>query len=110
MNTFTLNGNTIVAKEFDFNTLCEFDDHGVSIQDVGSKPMAFVRAYVACCMNVSLEKAGQEINDHVVNGGKLDDIYNAINKELENSGFFRAMQAESEEIPKKIATKTSKAK
>ena len=110
MNTFSINGTTVTAKTFDFNTLCDFDDYGVSIQDIGSKPMAFVRAYVACCMNVSLEEAGKEINDHVVNGGKLDDIFNAINKELENSGFFRAMQGESEEIPKKITAKTSKAK
>lgn len=109
MNTFNINGTTVTAKTFDFNTLCDFDDYGISIQDIGNKPMAFVRAYVACCMNVSLEKAGQEINNHVVNGGKLDDIFDVINKELENSGFFRAMQGEPEKVPKKVTAKTGKA-
>ena len=110
MNTFNINGTTVTAKTFDFNTLCDFDNYGVSIQDIGSKPMAFVRAYVACCMNASLETAGQEINNHVINGGKLDDIFEVINKELETSGFFQAMQGETEEVPKKVTTKASKAK
>lgn len=110
MNTFNINGTLVTTKTFDFNTLCDFDSYGVSLQDIANKPMAFVRAYVACCMNTSLEMAGQEINNHVINGGKLDDIFEVINKELENSGFFRAIQGKPEEVPKKVTTKASKAK
>lgn len=110
MNTFTLNGNTIVAKEFNFNTVCELDNYGVSMQDIGSKPMAFVRAYLAYCMNDSLEMAGQAINDHVVSGGNLDDIFSVINKEMESSGFFRAMDRGQEEVPAKATAGQRKAK
>ena len=103
-NTFTLNGLTVSAREFNFNALCDLDNYGISIQDVGDKPMAFVRAYIALCMNTSLEEAGQNVNDHIVNGGTLDDIFAAINKELENSGFFHALQDRPEGVQKKTPT------
>lgn len=110
MNTFILNGNAIVAKEFDFNAFVKFDDYGIPIQDVAEKPLSFVRAYVAHCMDVSLEEAGQVINDHVVAGGKLDEIFEVINKKLEGSGFFRALSNESPEVPKKASAGTRKTK
>ena len=110
MSTFNLNGITVVAKEFDFNALCELDNYGVSMQDIGSKPMAFVRAYVAYCMNDSIEMAGQNINDHVINGGKLDDIFGVINTEMEKSGFFRALEGGPKEVPAKATAGQKKAK
>ena len=108
MKTFELNGNNIVAKEIDFNLLADFDDFGVSIEDAGSKPLVFMRAYVAYCMGVSLEEAGQNINDHIINGGKIDDVFKVVNEALEESGFFRALQDESKEI--QTSTTTSKRK
>lgn len=110
MNTFTLNGNTVTAREFDFNLMVQLDDYGVSIQDAGAKPMAFIRAYVALCLNRSLDEAGQVINDHIVNGGNFDDLLQVINKELENSGFFRALQSEQQAVQKKAPAGTRKAK
>ena len=102
MNTFTLNGNTIVAKPFDFNLLCDFDDFGVSIQDASKKPMSFVRAYIACCMNTDLDTAGNEIQSHMENDS-LDSIFEVINKEIEASDFFRNNK------PKTTPKKTTKA-
>ena len=110
MNTFTINGNTVVAKEFNFNTLVEFDNYGVSIQDISEKPLSFVRAYVAYCMGATLNDAGQAINDHIVSGGKLDDIFDVINREMEISGFFRALQSEPKEVQTQATKSTRKAK
>lgn len=109
MNTFTLNGNTVVAKEFNFNTVVEFDNYGVSIQDITDKPLAFVRAYIALCMGSTLDEAGQAINDHIVSGGNLNDIFDVINREMEISGFFRALQGEQKEVQTKAPKSTKKA-
>lgn len=79
MKTFTINGNEVVAKEIDFNLLADFDNYGVSIEDASSKPLVFMRTYVACCMNKSAEEAGSEINAHIINGGNLGDIMDVMN-------------------------------
>ena len=99
MSNFVINGKTYKAKEFNFNTLCDMDDYGVSLQDIAKKPMSFIRAYIALCMNATLEDAGSEIEGHLIGGGNLDDIYGVMNKELEESGFFRALQNEPKEVP-----------
>lgn len=108
MNTFTLNGNRIVAKEFDFNLLCDLDDMGISIQDAGKKPLSFVRAYVAICMNIDLSTAGYEIQEHMKND-TLDAIFEVMNKEIDESDFFRNQQSTDNqtEITEK-KSKTSK--
>lgn len=110
MNTFEVNGITCTAREFDFNALVEFDNYGISIQDVADKPFAFIRAYVAYCMHTDLEEAGKAINDHVVSGGKLDQIFEVINTEMEKSGFFHALSNEPKEVPKRTTTGTKKAR
>lgn len=109
MKTFNLAGNTLVAKEIDFNLLADFDDYGVSIDDASSKPLVFMRAYVACCINSTLAEAGKMINDHVIAGGSLEDIMSAINDELETSGFFRAISSQQETVPTEDTTSKKKA-
>lgn len=108
MNTFTLNGNTIVAKKIDFNMLCNLDDYGISIEDAGKKPMSFIRAYIAICMNEPAEVAGEEIEKHIVAGNDLEDIFVVMNKELEASDFFRAMSNKTP-VQQKVPKKTTKA-
>lgn len=101
MSKFTLNGTSVDAKEFNFNTLVELDNYGVSMEDMTTKPLTFIRGYVAYCMGTSPEKAGQALNDHIVSGGDLNDIFEAMNAELEDSGFFRALQTEQTEVQAK---------
>lgn len=103
-NTFELNNNVIVAKKFDFNTVCDLEDLGVSLQDAQKKPTAMVRAYVALCANTTITVAGQMLEAHIANGGNFDDIINVMTKEMETSDFFRNLNQ-----PKTVAKKTSKA-
>lgn len=103
-NTFTLNGNLVVAKKFDFNLICDLEDFGVSIQDVGKKPMPMIRAYIALCLGSSLDVAGHEIEQHIIGGGSFDEVMNAMSKEMENSDFFRNLNQ-----PKTVTKKATKA-
>lgn len=92
MNTFTINGTEYTATPFTFNTICELDDFGIDISNVESiKPMSFIRAYFAICAKCSKEVAGDLLGQHMMNGGNLDELSNAMNSEMTNSGFFQAL-------------------
>lgn len=96
MKTFTVNGVRYNAKEFTFNDVCKMEDMGINLMQLGdinnAKIFSLVRAYLAICMNVSPEKAGE-----LMEGGlDLNEIMEAFNYSLENSGFFRALNPNEE--------------
>jgi hypothetical protein len=97
MNRFTVNGKTYSAKAFDFNLISDLEDYGVSLEKMQDKPMSMVRAYFSMCAGKGKEYAGNEIEQHIISGGKLDDIVNAMSKEMENSDFFRAIKERADE-------------
>ena len=108
--TFTINGRTVRAKEFDFNFVCELGAVGIDLNDIGKKIMPVVREYVAYCMGVSSEAAGDEINSHIINGGKLEELVTVINDKVEESAFFRTLgQAVEKEAPKRNTKKKAEA-
>lgn len=111
MKTFELNGNTVNAKKIDFNLLADLDDYGVSIEDAGAKPLVFMRAYIAVCLNKNLTETGEEINAHIVGGGDLGNIMDVLDELLEESDFFRALQnVQDEQTEVQETTTASKAK
>ena len=95
-NTFTLNGVTYAAKPFDFDMVCELEDMGVSFERIDKMPMSLIRAYFAICASTSKEQAAALIQNHMVKGGKLDDVTEAMSKEMESSDFFRALSQKEE--------------
>ena len=98
MRTFTINGRRYSAKPFDFNTVCELEDNGVSLAQMKEKPMSMVRAYFALCYGGSKEEAGKEIQAHVVAHGNFNEIYKIMGEEMNDSDFFQALnQAAKEE-------------
>lgn len=107
---FIINGKTIRAKEFDFNFVCELGAAGIDLNDIGKKIMPVVREYVAYCMGVDSEYAGNEINNHIINGGKLEELVEVINTKVEESAFFRTLgQAGEKEAPKRNTKKKAEA-
>lgn len=105
MNTFTVNGAEYKAKPFDFNLVCDLEDMGVPIEEMGKKKMSMVRAYFALCAGKGNEFAGKELNAHFVGGGKFEEIIEVMNKEMEISDFFQALNktAEAEDATDKTA-------
>lgn len=94
---FTLNKKRYEAKEFDFNLICDLQEFGVDIEKVRQNPAAAIRAYVALCMDGDKEQAGKEIQDHIIGGGKLDDVSEAMTKKMQESDFFQALNKTTEE-------------
>lgn len=98
---FVINGKRYTAKPFDFNTVCDLEDSGVSLTEMQKKPMSMVRAYFGLCFNGSKEDAGKEIQAHVLGGGDFNELYEVLGAEMNESDFFQALNKKAtEETPK----------
>lgn len=98
-NRLTVNGKTYTARAFDFDTICDLEDMGVTIERINKMPMSLVRAYFALCAGIDTSQAAEEIQKHLIGGGKLDDISEAMAKEMDSSDFFRSIsQNEEQEV------------
>lgn len=91
VKTFSINEKAYNAKPFDFNLVCDLEDMGISLQEMGKKRMSVIRAYFALCAGMSNEDAGLEIEKHIIAGGSLEDLSAAMNDEMEKSDFFRTL-------------------
>lgn len=91
MNKFKVNGIEYKAKPFDFNLVCDLEDMGISLEDMGRKKLSAIRSYFALCAEKENEFAGKELNAHFVGGGNIDGIAEAMKKEMEISDFFQAL-------------------
>lgn len=104
MNIFTVNGNEYKAVDFDFNLICDLEDMGYPLEQVKNKPVATLRAYFSLCAEMSIEDAGNEIGEHLKNGGKMDSVLDAMKKAMDESDFFRNVNQTEE----KKTTKTQR--
>nr|DAE40882.1 MAG TPA: tail assembly chaperone protein [Caudoviricetes sp.] len=95
--TITINGKVYSTKEITFNSICEFEEMGVSMSDIEEKSMMFVRGYAAMCMGKKAEQAGQEIEAHILGGGDMGEITEALKEAVEESGFFQALSKRAKE-------------
>lgn len=88
---FTVNNKTYKAKEFNFNFLCDLEDQNLSLEDIDKKPMSLIRAYLAFSADITKEEAGLEIEKHLENGGKFNDVVDVMSAQMQESGFFRSL-------------------
>lgn len=91
MNTFTVNGTEYKAKPFDFNMVCELEDMGIALEEMGSKRLSSIRAYFSLCSGLNKEKAGKEIEQQFIKYGELNEISEVMNKEMDASDFFQVL-------------------
>ena len=106
VNRFTVNNVTYTAKPFDFGMICDLETMGVSIADADKKGMSLVRGYFAVCADLDKDDAAKEIQEHLINGGALDDISDAMAKEMNDSDFFRAIAKKHETGTNENTTKS----
>ena len=98
MKKIIVNGKEYVAKEFTFNLVCDLEEMGYDMENMGNKPMSMVRAYFSLCAGVTEEVAGRELENHIVGGGNFSELSDVMNEQLEKSDFFRnIMQTEEKE-------------
>lgn len=90
----TINGKAYKAAEFDLNLLCDFEDAGISLENIDTKMFNVLRQYTAVSMNTDVKTAGREISEHLKNGGGIDDISDIMSEMMNESGFFRTKQTD----------------
>ena len=107
MNRFTINGIVYDAPKFDFNTVCDFEEAGISLSEAKKKPTSMIRAYFALLFDGDKEQAGAELEKHMIAGGTFEELTNAMIKEMNDSDFFRALtkRTETEDQPAKKTKK-----
>lgn len=110
MNRFTVNGKVYDAPKFDFNLVCFFEEEGIALSDIQKKQLSVVRLYFAAALDGDKESAGQEIEQHLINGGDMTEIIEAMVKEMNESRFFQAMQKRTETTPRTKKAKTEEEK
>lgn len=100
MKRFKVNGKEYVAKELDFNAVCDLEEMGANVTQINKNAMSVVRGYVAYCGNMDPEDAGKEIQEHVIKGQNFNDVIEIIKDQMLTSDFFRSLnQTEEEETP-----------
>ena len=90
-NILVVNKVSYATKPFDFDMICELEDMGVTFERIDKMPMSLIRAYFAICAGTSKEQASLLLQNHLMNGGKLEDIITPITKEMNDSDFFRSL-------------------
>jgi len=103
-----INGKNYKIPELSFNTMCQLEDMGVSLTGMDKKILSTVRGFLALAMGGDLEKAGKEMEEHLANGGGLEEMMTEINKAVESSGFFRALNTTTEKKTQPRKTAQSK--
>lgn len=86
---FTINGKEYTGAKYSYNTACALEEYGVSVASLQKKPQSSARAYLAISGNMDLEDAGDEIEQHIINGGDVNDLFACLMSELDKSGFFK---------------------
>lgn len=87
-----INGKEYEEKEFDFAALAKLEECGCSFEDLKEveKPMALVIGLVAWILDCKKPKAIKEINEHIMNGGSLVELYNILDS-AKDSDFLKAL-------------------
>lgn len=94
----TVNNKDYELKKINFNNICELEDLGLNLGDFKKSRMSATRALLAYCGDIDEETAGEEIMEHLKNGGSLNDLAPLF--EMLNT-FFQStrQQSKAEETP-----------
>lgn len=90
MKEVVINGQKVAIKKIDFNAVCELEDLGFSILGLKEKTFGAMRALVAFNEGISLEEAGKQIQEHLKNKGKLEDLA-PLFEAVAESDFFQSL-------------------
>ena len=105
-NTIAINGTEYEVKEIGFNSICDLAEKGIDILNVKSlqkNVIVSARSILAWIADIDVEEAGNIIQEHIVNGGSVEDIagiIQAFTKAVEESGFLNALTKGAEKKAK----------
>ena len=90
---FEINGKEYEGAKFNYNAYCNLSEMGIPIDRLIGDPLVGVRGYLAISGGMTVEQAGDELEQHLINDGDLSGISKVFSDELNKSGFFQKMVA-----------------
>lgn len=86
--SIVINSKEYKVPVMDFGTICTLEDLGVDFNNIQGKSFNLIRGLVACTIDCGIKKATKEINEHIENGGSIEDFSPLIEAVFE-SDFFQ---------------------
>lgn len=112
MTTVKINQKNYVVPELTFEHSVMMEQMGLSVEGMLSKKYLFtaIAAFTAIVAKCELEQANHLMEQHVLGGGNLEDVYKAYVDAISTSGFFRRLlhldEQEEKQGRKKSSVKT----
>lgn len=112
MQTVKINNKPYEVPELNFHHSKIMEQMGLPMEGMISKQYFFtaLSAFVVIVVNCDPETADHLIEQHIMGGGNLEEIYKEYVKALTESGFFKKLLHLDEQVEKKTAKKPSTAK
>jgi len=111
MRTVTINNKVYNVPELTFAHSKILEQCGVPLRRLIDPDLAFTicSAFVAIVTNNDIEGADHLLEQHVLGGGTLDEIYGAYVTAVTESGFFKKLlENQEKKTVKKATSKTTK--
>ena len=106
---FKINGKEYTGAKFNYNAYCSLSEMGIPIDRLINDPLVGVRGYLAISGDMTVEQAGDELEEHLINDGDLSEISKVFSNELNNSGFFQKLVAKMTAATEVAEKKTNRA-
>lgn len=109
MATVKINNKKYDVPELTFKHLAVMEEQGFSVLDAFRKRQIFLLAMGFTCVvtGEDRDEAERLLEQHVLGGGDIADIYVAFGEAVDRSAFFKKMLGldQEEQTPKKTAKK-----
>lgn len=86
----TINGKEYTRPILNFVNMAKLENWGFSLDKMADRPLGFLSAFVALALDGTPEDGARAIDEHIKNGGTLDDLTAELNKSIAESSFFKA--------------------
>lgn len=110
MDTVKINNKKYEVPTLTFRHFTQMEEQGFSIIDAFRKQQIFLLSmgFVCVVTGADRDEAERLLEQHVLGGGDIADIYTAFGKAIDHSDFFRKMLGLDEPETKKTSSKSQK--
>ena len=113
MSTVKINNKTYTVPELNFEHSVIMEQMGLPLDGMIGPSHLFtaVQAFTSIVAGCTPERAARLVEQHILGGGNIEDIYKAYVTAITESAFFRKLlhldEQEEEMKPKKSSAKTA---
>jgi len=110
MSTIVINNKTYTVPELNFRHAKQLEQFGVPLIRMNDLNLMFtiVSAFVSIVVGCDSDYADYLIEQHILSGGNIEDIYKAYIDAIAESHFFKKLlENQEKKVAKKTVSKTA---